>query len=291
MLEPRFLSISELAVRWNQTERQILDHGISMRLPLYFVFDGLAFDINDQWLRGTGIDYLDVKRKYDNLQENIKILKAMLARNTAIRRGQAQPSEFEDLPLDLEDTKRYRSELDAKIAERDNFATRLCSREHERKKHSYYGYLRAMPGAIEGIMNKGKAYSPIAYLPSKPIIKKQIDRKVVYDGAIAALEEGNVFLEQKDLLVLMVEVKAIEGKQPEPAPTNNTASNWHQQVRDAATQWCSERKAEGKQKPTKVAVADEMEVWCRNNDIRSDSGTNPSAEYIRRHVLNIWKIP
>lgn len=67
--------------------------------------------------------------------------------------------------------------------------------------------------------------------------------------------------------------------------------DWKQQVRDAATEWCRERHAAGKPKPTKTAVADEMAVWCRNNDVATDGGKKPDAEYIRRHVLNRWTNP
>jgi len=71
----------------------------------------------------------------------------------------------------------------------------------------------------------------------------------------------------------------------------NGVSDWRQRVRDAATHWCNERQADGKQKPTKTATANEMAVWCRNNDIKTDTGEYPSWEYIRRHVLNRWNHP
>lgn len=73
--------------------------------------------------------------------------------------------------------------------------------------------------------------------------------------------------------------------------TDNPASDWRQRIRDEATRWCMERKADGKKEPTKKAIAAEMAVWCRNNDVMTDTGVNPNAEYVRRHVLNRWNHP
>lgn len=72
---------------------------------------------------------------------------------------------------------------------------------------------------------------------------------------------------------------------------DSTVSDWMQRVRDEATRWCRERQKDGKPKATKTAVAEEMAVWCRNNDVKTDTGIYPDAEYIRRHILNRWNHP
>lgn len=67
--------------------------------------------------------------------------------------------------------------------------------------------------------------------------------------------------------------------------------DWKQQVRDAATEWCRDRQAAGKPKPTKTAVAAEMAIWCKNEGVTTGGDKDPDAEYIRRHVLNRWRHP
>ena len=78
----------------------------------------------------------------------------------------------------------------------------------------------------------------------------------------------------------------------EKAPTNGAvlAVDWRAQIRDAATEWASERLAGGKI-TTKVAAAKEMEVWCRNHDVKAERGKPPVYEYIKRHILNSWTPP
>jgi hypothetical protein len=213
MIEPKFLSVPELAERWQQTERQILEHGLSMRLPLFFLFDGLVFDINDQWLRSAGSDYDQALREYDRLRDIVSTLEAMLIRNAAIRRGHVKPSEYEDLPLGDDDVKRYRGEIDAYSARIGDLTNRFELREHERRKRAYYGYLRVMPGTIVDIKNGKDASVRLAYLPGWPLTAKQIDGRVVVDGAIVELEGERVRTLTVDLLAYMDDVKAIEGGQ------------------------------------------------------------------------------
>ncbi|MDB5974672.1 MAG: hypothetical protein JWR07_1432 [Nevskia sp.] len=54
MFEPITLTVAELADRWNRTPRQILESAIHRGLPPYFSFDGLVFNIGDEWLRSNG---------------------------------------------------------------------------------------------------------------------------------------------------------------------------------------------------------------------------------------------
>lgn len=56
MFEPITLSVSDLAKRWQTTNRHILEMALSLRLPLYFFFDGLTLDVNDRWNQHGGDD-------------------------------------------------------------------------------------------------------------------------------------------------------------------------------------------------------------------------------------------
>lgn len=67
--------------------------------------------------------------------------------------------------------------------------------------------------------------------------------------------------------------------------------DWAHKVRSEATRWYVEQIESNRTKPTKIAISKEMAVWCRNNEITTDTQEYPSAEYIRRHVLNRWSHP
>lgn len=55
MIEPLFLSVPEFAKCWKQTPRQIIDHALSLRFALYFLFDGLVFDFDNYWYSSTKV--------------------------------------------------------------------------------------------------------------------------------------------------------------------------------------------------------------------------------------------
>lgn len=64
-----------------------------------------------------------------------------------------------------------------------------------------------------------------------------------------------------------------------PAPTG-----WKMEVQIAATlHWKKLRTAGGN--PTVSSIVDSMAKWCRENNVLTDSGINPSANYLRTHVL------
>ena len=54
MFDSPTLSVSELAERWQKTPRQILDYALVPGVPLYLPFEGLVFDVNDDWHRHGG---------------------------------------------------------------------------------------------------------------------------------------------------------------------------------------------------------------------------------------------
>lgn len=201
MLEPNFLSVPELADRWQQTERQVLEHGALSRLPLYFLFDGLMFDSGDQWLKSTGVEYIEAQREHDRLRDTVTTLTRTLERHAAVKRGQIKPSEFEHLPMQSDEVGQYRSQIDTYSERIDALTLRLEQRERERRKSTYYGYLRALPGAIGDILQGKPVAVMYAHHPERGMV---------------AVEGRPVTLTPADLLASMAEVKAVEGEVVEP---------------------------------------------------------------------------
>lgn len=210
MLEPTFLSVPELADRWKQTERQILEHGAAMRLPLYFMFDGVAIPINDRWHLSHGHEYQDALRERESLEHSIRLARGELARNAAILRGHSEPSPYEDMPLSPERKNALVARIEAEEAKLEAVTLRLEKRERTRRRYECNGILRIMPGAAKAIMIEGKAFVDRAYLPGKPLTLRQEQGGFILDGPILALEGGRVWLSQGDLLASLAEVKAIE---------------------------------------------------------------------------------
>lgn len=217
MLKSNFLSVPELAVRWQQTERQIIEHAISKQLPLLFVYDGLAFDINDVWHRETGHEFTSAKRDYENLCQNVDRMTELLKINAMVRRGQYTPGEFEPYPLSPEEIKKYRAEIDADAIKRDELQERLNRRERERFKYDYCGYMRVMPLTLHEIEINNKTLFPLmAYDPRYKCEFKEIDGHCILDGKIMALERTTgesrlkPFLSISDLLAPTEVIEAIE---------------------------------------------------------------------------------
>lgn len=61
-------------------------------------------------------------------------------------------------------------------------------------------------------------------------------------------------------------------------------TGWKMKVQKAATlHWKDMRTAGGN--PTVSSIVDSMAKWCRENSVLTDGGINPSANYLRTHVL------
>lgn len=223
MLEPVTYSVSELAQRWNVTPRQILDMALQLRVPLYFNFDGLAFDAADRWHRHAG-DYLET--------EKLKALQASIERNNAwlARRARGELGEYDY--LSDEDARKLRktiSEDEHKvIALRDKLEEREIGRRHAQ----YRGIVRTPPLSLLEIMENGETATPRwAYRVGSPIKVVHIPARK-YGGAAGPVWEGHLLalepyltpwrkLTADSLFAMTAEVKAIEAHQQSknsPAP-------------------------------------------------------------------------
>lgn len=287
MLEPTFLSVPELADRWKQTERQILERGAAMRLPLYFMFDGVAIPINDRWHLSHGHEYQDALRERESLEQSISLARGELARNAAILRGHSEPSPYEDMPLSTERKNALVARIEAEEAKLEAVTLRLEKRERTRRRYECNGILRIMPGAAKAIMIEGKAFVDRAYLPGKPLTLRQEQGGFILDGPILALEGGRVRLSQGDLLASLAEVKAIESgqtqKQRKAPPKHSETKSWQEQARQIANE-LDQRDASVGAHDSITSMAERVAIEMRNRGINGPRGPLSGAT-IKREAL------
>lgn len=69
-------------------------------------------------------------------------------------------------------------------------------------------------------------------------------------------------------------------------------ANWKMQVQAEATAYYWRLRKSGAN-PTRHSIIDPMAKWCRDNNIKTDTKINPSANYLRTHVLGgkHWDVP
>lgn len=221
MLEPDFLTVAELADRWSQTERQIIGHAQALRLPLYFAFDGLAFDAGDDWFQSTGVEFIDVQQQHDAICKSLEIWTRHLEKNSLVLKGRRKPSEYEPYPLSRDEVLECRTNIEAEQLKRDALADRLAQRKRERLRFGYRGHLRAAPKTIWDLGVKGRAVGVyLAFHPGYPVKLTTIEGRQVVDGRLMVLEPfvaghgWHGVLTAADMLIVMTDIKTLE--QPEP---------------------------------------------------------------------------
>jgi hypothetical protein len=222
MLEPITISVPNLAARWNQTPADILTHATELRLQLLFNFDGLAFDLAEDWLRG-GQDTIQ-RRERQSLTDFVERVEAKFK-----RRRNGQLSEWES--LDHDEAVALRAEVTT--AERQIKALKelLEERDRKRQKQHYRGALMAAPATVQELLRLGFTKHPhLAFRPEGLFCLREIDGVRVLDGPSVWLESAGSkwkeCLEPADMVVSMAAVKAIEAaaKPQQTAPATDTAT-------------------------------------------------------------------
>lgn len=192
MIEPQFLSIPELAARWSATERQILEHGSLLRIPIFFLFDGLAFQQSERWLMGHGAH--DVERELENKKELAAKWDEHIKRNA---RGLTDMYSRLDAQQVI-DLRKNITEYEHRI---EALQVLLEGRARQRKVKSVFGYLRLPPRTIVDIQEQTTiAFPHLAFNQS---------------GELLTLEPGVTgkwkdTLSVGDLLIPFADIKAIE---------------------------------------------------------------------------------
>jgi hypothetical protein len=216
MIEPDFLSVSELAARWNATPRQILEHGAHLRLPILFSFSGLAFAQIDRWLMGHGAT--DEQRELENRVAFVADCSKQLKRNAA-----GLLDEFSR--MDSDEVARLRATIIKDEARIEELETLLQARDRDRRGHEYFGYMRLPPRAIREIIDDGEIPFPyLAFHPHSRLQLKTADGRPYVDGNMMSLEPGadgrwKARLRVDDLLIPFSAIKIHENNdRPTDAP-------------------------------------------------------------------------
>lgn len=230
MFESPTLSVSELAERWKKTPRQILDYAQALGVPLYFMFDGLAFDLSDRWHRENG----DVDQRGE-----LDLLRKGIARNESwIRRSvRGENGEWEQ-QLTTEEIQALRIEIEADKKNCEQIRELLEQRETSRKKMHHRGLMRAAPKTLFHIAQYGEArYTPKAFYPGTPVRVVNVPEQamLIVDGRLMSLEPFEALppLTINSLCAVTAEVKAIEAylkakhtaQEPRAAPSAPVADN------------------------------------------------------------------
>jgi hypothetical protein len=216
MFEPITLTLEELAARWKRTPRQLLEAALYRDFPLYFFFDGLVFELSDEWLQSNG-DWAKA-REIESIQRGIDSREQQLRRNLSHRRGELKLTEWEQELTD-DETVEIRSTIDSDARELQRLSEALEQRNIERHRCRRNGLLRAAPGTLQAVMERGTDEFPRrAYDPDSPVSRRPspVGRGVVLDGRLLALEDAfhpkeNITTE--DLFARMSDVRAIEAVQ------------------------------------------------------------------------------
>jgi len=195
MIQPDFLNIAELASRWKVSERQIIEHGLHQRLPLMFLFSGLAFTPGQLFLAGHGAA---------TEQQEEERLRTWIANSEAhIRRNAAGLCDIYS-SLDKDGVRRLRESITEAEGKLARLTEILEDREILRRKCEQFGYLRLPPRMIADLQQDGEI--PFPY------------RAFAKDGQLMWLEPGNSGkwkgrLRLDEVLIPIGAIKAIEASQ------------------------------------------------------------------------------
>lgn len=299
MLEPVTYSVSELAQRWNVTPRQILDMALQLRVPLYFNFDGLAFELTDRWHRYSGGN--DTENEIKALEKDIKDGNARLA-----QRARGELGEYDY--LSDEDVRELREAITKNQHKVEKLKDKLEERERKRRHAHYLGPIRAAPQTLRDIQRDGecnaphKGYHPASVVRVMPIpATNGGPDDIILEGHLLALEPYLTpwrKLTADSLFAMTAEVKAIEAHQqskdsaaqmPASAPPATTTiraadDSLAELIRGMALDYvASERQAD--RYPSQLAIGDFVARKLREKGVPGKSGKPLSGEYIKRHYL------
>lgn len=245
MFDPATITIAELAERWGRTPSQILEYAShGNNLPLYFSFEGLVFAVGDEWHKAGGDSATrstieTTEFKINQIEENIKRLShgeigeyefdlgILQSQDIVNRRWGDGEFDFSAGPSDAVIQQRrieLRRNIDAKKLICRNLLDVLELRNNNRIQRDYRGLLRAAPGTLWNIVNKGEIPFPNVALHPASTGKLRVlsdkhgpGEKYVSDELLVSLEpmtgHAKFFRDQltvDDLCVVLSEVKAIE---------------------------------------------------------------------------------
>lgn len=213
MFEPLTQTVSQLAVRWGCSPRDVLTHAIQHNWPLYFQFDGLVFDVNDTANRSGGNS--KQTEEIARLKADISRAEETLARNLLHARGQLKLTEWEGA-LTENEIRELRRAIDLENQMLEILSRAVERWNEQRQRYQRNGAVRATPDTLQDVTEQSSVSFPIrAYHPDWPVrlIRDLNGNGLFYEGRILALEDARHpkdKLTADDLFASMKDVKAID---------------------------------------------------------------------------------
>lgn len=254
MLEPITLTVGELAARWRQTPRQVLQFALHHCFPMYFYFDGLVFDAADEWHRTNGAWLENQKR--EQLEKSIAAGEAQLRRHLQYVGGGLTLSEWEQ-PMNSEDVQACRQQVTREQAELKRLREVLDLRDAERLTYAHNGLVRAAPGTLQAVLERGgEPFPRWGFHPDKPVhLVTRGGNHLHMDGHLWALEDARYPKERitaDDLQARIEDVKAAE------AAHSSRPNSGHAEPERAVTEPDSHRMTDA---PTLAQPPAEKNAW------------------------------
>lgn len=287
MIDPIILTTGQLAERWKQTTRQVLEFSLAMNLPAYFHFDGLVFSFNDKRLRFGG-DLKDLE-KCTVLKREIEGLNMQITRSLLARQGLLNLTPWEEVFTD-EGLVELREEANKALQKLKQIEHLLDQRTAEREQHRKSDYVRAVPQTILKIARNGSVEFPrFAYHPSTPtfVYLPEAATQPILDGTILALEEPNdpvQTLMPDNLYFYMSDIRKIEeqeaGSNGQPMSNLDGSQKNISSVSDDLAP--AERRARLDMKSERGVRRRILEQW---DAIETEYGTAADAHQVLRVLL------
>ncbi len=212
MIEPSYLTVPQLATRWRQEHWQIIDHGLTLKLPILFRFDGFALDMNNPWHCHSSA--AQERREFIEKQLWILDSEALVHANIF---GQA--SEFEVLAS--HEISNLRGRIDEAKNRVNVLKERLDKRVQQHRNSRVSGLMRALPQTLQRFQQNGDiAYPRKAMHPNSFPTLAELDGEQYLDDRIMELEQDESGTRRKrltfdDLLIPIEVINAMEDRKLE----------------------------------------------------------------------------
>ena len=209
MIEPDFLNVPQLAKLWGQEPQQIIAHGLALRLPILFLFDGVAIAQYER-MQSQEAEFLE-RRELEQKTESVRGCEDRIRRNAV-----GPTDKFRRMNSD--DVIELRREINVSKGRINQLNELIDQREQKRLESRYTGTMRALPQTLLEIWQDGETAFPFwAMHPLSEIHVTEDEGRQYWDGMIMHLEPGvpgkwKQRLGLDDLLIPMQIIKALEAK-------------------------------------------------------------------------------
>lgn len=287
MVEPISLTVTELAARWQCSNRQVFERAKFLGLLLHFHFDGEAYDVIEERKR-TSFDW-ENGQEADVLQNKVVQIDLRLGR---LAKGDV--SEWEQ-SISPDDAAALRAERNAAIARLEALAEMFRLTSELRERSIFVGDLIAAPQTIIECEQNGSAIFPtFAYHPGRQVQPLLVQGALygILDGRMLRLgprKDARESLGADDLRARTADIRAIEAIESGTGKYASVGDTTTEVQSAPSTKLPQEANLTPKQRRTKLDITRErgarrriLERW---DNIEAEYGPKADAHQVLR-VLN-----